>query len=321
MKRFIWLLTGLLALFLLVSCTQPEPDQVTIQLKWLHSAQFAGVYIAQEQGFYAEENIELTIKPGGFGEDGVINVVDEVMSGQAEFGIWSGDSLLRASSEGQPVKAISAIFQINPTAYFSLAENNIETPADLAGKRIASANGNLFLHSVLHSSGLTIDNIEIFPLESDMTPLLNGEVDVWSGYLTEQVARLEAEGYELNVILAYDYGAFIYSDILFTTDNLVQENPDLVERFVRATMRGWEYALANPDEAVAATLKIDPSLDEASLEREMRASIPLIDAGQSALGLMDDTIWETTQSILIENELLEAPLDLTTLYTNEFVAP
>ena len=322
MKRFMQLLASLLALFLMASCaSQSQPDQVTVQLKWLHSAQFAGIYVAQAQGYYAEENINLTINPGGIGDDGLINAVDRVVSGQAQFGIWSGDSLLTAYEQGQPVKAVATIFQINPTAYFSLAESGIETPADLAGKRVAVGDGNLLLPTVLSSVDLTLDDIEVIPLTFDMSPLLNGDVDVWTGYLTEQVAGLKAEGHELNVILAYDYGAFIYSDILFTSDTLIQDNPDLVQRFVRATMRGWEYALAHPDEAVAATLKTDPSLDEASLDREMSASIPLIDAGQATLGFMDELVWQTTQSIMLDNGMLEAPLDLTTMYTNEFVRP
>ena len=307
---------------LLISCiNQPEPDQVTVQLKWLHSAQFAGIYVAQEKGYYAEENIELTINPGGINNEGVINAIDQVVSGQAQFGIWSGDALLKAYEQGQAVKAVSALFQINPTAYFSLAKNGIKTPADLVGKRVAVGDGNLFLSTVLHSADLTMDDIEVIPLTFDMTPLLEGEVDVWSGYLTEQVTRLEAEGYELNVILAYDYGAFIYSDILFTTESLIQQNPNLVRRFVRATMRGWEYALAHPDEAVKATLKVAPTLDKVSIERELAASIPLIDAGQPVLGSMDEVIWQTTQAILLENSQLSMPMDITTVYTNEFISP
>ncbi len=320
MKHLGWLAAVFCFALLQIGCTnQSDPDQVTIQLKWSHSAQFAGIYLAYDQGFYAEEGIELSVLPGGIGENGLIDGIDQVMSDQAQFGIWSGDSLISANNQGKSVIGLSAIFQINPTAYFSLAESGIETPIDLAGKSVAVGNGNLYLPSVLGNVGLTLEDIEVQPLGFDLTPLLTGEVDVWSGYLTDQVARLESEGYELNVILAYDYGAFVYSDILFTTNELVQENPDLVQRFVRATMRGWEYALSYPDEAVAATLKFDPTLDVASLEREMRASIPLIDAGRQVLGEMDDTIWQTTQSILLENDVINGPIDLTEVYTNEFL--
>ena len=322
MKKHISILATF-CVFLLSACSalqQPaEPDKVTLQLKWRHSAQFAGFYLAQEQGYYAEENIDLTINPGGISEDGLINAIDEVMSDQAQFGVWSGDSLLAAYNQGQSVKAVSAIFQINPTAYFSLVESGIETPADLAGKRVAVADGNLFLPSVLHSADLTLEDIEVHPLSFDLTPLLTGEVDVWAGYLTDQVAKLEAQGHQLNVILAYDYGAFIYSDILFTTGDLLQQNPDLVQRFVRASMRGWEYALSHPDEAVAITLKIDPTLNEADIQAEMQATIPLIDAGQAALGHMDEVVWQTTQDIMLENDHISTHIDLTALYTNEFL--
>ena len=313
----------LIFVFLLSACSafqQPaEPDKVTLQLKWLHSAQFAGFYIAQQQGYYAEENIDLTIVPGGLTDGGFINAIDEVISDQAHFGIWPGNELLVARIEDKPVKAVSAIFQINPTVYFSLAESGIETPADLAGKRVAYSPTDLLFPSVLSSAGLTLADIEGYPLDFDPTPLLTGEVDVWTGYLTSEVIRLQAEGHQLNVILAYDYGAFIYSDILFTSDSLLQENPELVRRFVRASMRGWEYALSHPDEAAASILKFDPVLDEADVQAEMQATIPLIDAGQSALGYMDEVVWQTTQDIMLENGLISTSIDLTTLYTNEFV--
>jgi ABC-type nitrate/sulfonate/bicarbonate transport system substrate-binding protein len=316
MKKILLLLT-LLAVFLSVACgplQQPvEPDSVTLQLKWLHGAQFAGFYMAQEKGYYAEENIELTMLPGGLEN----NSIDEVVSGQADFGIWAGDSLLAARLEGESFKALAAVIQINPSAYFSLAETGISKPADLAGKRVAYIETDLLFPSVLQSAGLTLDDIESYPLDFDLTPLLNGEVDVWTGYLTNQVVNLEAEGHELNVILAYDYGAFIYSDVLFAKESLIEDNPDLVLRFVRASMRGWEYALEHPEEAVAATLNVDPTLDQ--LEREMNATIPLVDAGQKPLGIMEAVIWETTQDIMLENGVISETIDLPSLYTNQFV--
>ena len=107
-------LFAILCLLLLAGCAQNQaapPDEVTLQLKWLHSAQFAGFYIAETQGYYAEENIVIEMRQWDFD----VQIIDEVASGQAQFGIWLSDSLLASRAKGQPIKAIAAIFQTSST--------------------------------------------------------------------------------------------------------------------------------------------------------------------------------------------------------------
>lgn len=311
-------LLAFLIFSLLTGCGPQKPeaasDQVTLQLKWLPGAQFAGFYVAETQGYYDEENIDLSLLPGG------INVprIDNVVSGQAQFGILSGDQLLTSRIAGQPVKAVAAIFQINPAAFFSLAASGIEKPADMTGKRVGVNPGSLTLPVVLHSAGLTLEDIEPVPLSSDLTPFLEGDADVWAGYVTDQVLTLENQGYDLNVIMAYDYGAFIYSDVLFTTDALIENDPDLVARFVRATLRGWQYTLEHPDEAVDTILQFAPEQSRERTRAEILATIPLITTPRAELGLMDSLVWETTQHIALDNGLIDTPIDLASLYTNRF---
>lgn len=315
-----WFILTVVGLLVLVACgplQQPaKPDQVVLQLKWLHNPQFSGFYMAQEKGYYAEENIEVSYTVGGSNVD----VIGNVVSGQAHFGIWLGERLLKARHDGQPVKAIASIFQINPTAYFSLAQEGIKEPADLAGKRIAfSKDRDFVLPALLQTAGLTLDDVEYYPINFDFTPLVNGEVDVWTGYLINEVVTLQEQGQQVNFIMPDDYGLHIYSDVLFTTDTLVKDNPDLVQRFVRASLRGWKYALQHPDEAVAVTAKLDPTLDLDHAKGVMNALIPLVDTGQLPVGMMDESVWQSTQDIMLESGIISSPVDLTTLYTNEFM--
>lgn len=315
MRRILFALIGLL---LLAGCAQTQttpPDEVTLQLKWLHGAQFAGFYMADTNGYYAEENIVVEMRPGGFD----VADIDEVVSGNAHFGLQPGNSLLASRDAGQSLKAVAAIFQINPTAYFSLAELGIEKPADMAGRRVGYNETDLLLPAVLHSAGLSLDDIETYPATFDLTPLLEGKADVWVGYVTTAVLTLQAQGYDLNIIRAYDYGAFIYSDLLFTTDDLIENNPDLVERFVRASLRGWAYALEHPDEAVDAILQFNPEMERERAQAELLATVPLITTPQSGLGEMEALVWQTTHDIMLDSGLIAAPIQLDLIYTNTFV--
>lgn len=293
----------------------PEPDQVVMQLKWAHNPQFAGFYIAQEKGYYADENIAVTFVPG---EPRSV-FVDSVVAGETQFALSKGTHLLANRAEGQPVKAVATILQISPICYFSLAETGINEPADLAGKRIGIGKHDLVLPGVLHTAGLTLNDVDLLPFGSDLTPLLTGELDAQSGYLTGDVVTLREQGYQVNVILPDDYGVRLYSDVLFTSEGLIEKYPDLVRRFVRASLWGWEYAVAHPDEALEATLKFDPSLDRTYNQALMDAFVPLVDIGLVPVGMMEQAVWQATQDILLEHKIITSPVDLEALYTNKFV--
>ena len=104
-----------------------------------------------------------------------------------------------------------------------------------------------------------------------------------------------------------------------TVKKIVEENPELVERFLRATLRGWRYAIENPDEAVTVTLQYDESLDEAHQRAVMEAQIPLIHTGEDQIGWMRAEVLEGMHQMLLEQELLDEPVDLEKVYTMEFL--
>jgi len=167
--------------------------------------------------------------------------------------------------------------------------------------------------------GLDPDNIEQLDVGFDLSPFLAGELDIWPGFMNSEVLTAREQGYEVNLILPEDYGVHLYGYTLYTTEQLIEENPDLVLRFLRATLRGWQWAIENPAEAGPMALKYDPELDEAQQVSIMEASVPLIHTGVDQIGWMRSEVWQGMQDIQLEQGILDEPVDLDEVYTMEFL--
>ena len=313
----------LLVAALLIGCGPQEVekplDEVTVQLKWVHQAQFAGMYAADQKGLYAEEGIAVTLNPGG-PDIPPDQVASGLVAGEAEFAIIGGDQLLAARARGDPVVAIAAVFQRNPYVYVSLRDSGIERPQDLVGKKVMVASEAEIQHqALLRKLGIAPTAIEQIPYERDVTPLLTGQVDAHTVYRTGTGLAFDETGYELRWIWMEDYGIRFYADTIVASEALVEENPDLVERFLRATLQGWRYAIENPEEAVDMTLQYDPTLTRDRQARMVAAQTPLIHTGEDRIGWMRAEVWREMHDTLLEQGILDEPLDLDTVYTLEFL--
>ncbi len=299
-----------------------QKDEVTVQLSWFHSAEFAGFYAAVEQGFYEDENIAVTLQPGGFD----VLPWDMVSEGEADFGVTGGGAAMIARSEGLPIKAIGAIFRQSPVALMALAESGIQTPEDMIGKRVGTISPNLddpndiqFL-AMLQELGIDRSEMELVPIKDySVGSLTSGAMDVSSVFSTNEPIDARQEGIDVNLIFPHEYGVLMYANVIFTTDQMINENPDLVERFMRATLKGYQYAIENPDEVAALALEYDPELDLAFQKETMKVQVPLIDTGDAPIGTMDEDVWDGTQQILEEQNFIEVPINLSDIYTNEFI--
>lgn len=175
---------------------------ITVQLPWTHASQFAGFYAAEQQGFYAEEGLEVAFIEGGPSVDRLAPVVDN----NAQFSLAGGSELILGRAEGKPVRAIATIYRRSPLAFFSLEDSGITQPEDFVGKKV------LVWPSVRHIFKAVMARVEI-PAEAyteiDNQPfsaLLSGEVDVANGYVTSQMVEAQMAGHDLNIIYPDDYG-------------------------------------------------------------------------------------------------------------------
>lgn len=291
---------------------------VNLQLKWKHQAQFAGHYVAIEKGFYQDEG--MVVNPIAY--DYKESVIDTVVSGKADFGTGAADEIIFARAKGIPIKAIGVIYRINPITAYSLKKSGITKPQDFVGKRVGiekSANIKYLYSAMMSKLGIDRSKITEVPIGYDASELIKGDVDVATGYITNEPNLAKEAGYDVNTILMADYGVDMYADVLFTTEKMINEKPDLVEGFLRATIKGWQYALENESEAVDITLSYAKDSNKVHELSMLHSSAPLIHTGTSALGSMDLSGWEIAQKTLIDEKLLEKPIDIKEAFTMQFL--
>jgi NitT/TauT family transport system substrate-binding protein len=334
MKRLTRILvevTLIISILWLAGCGQTQtaeqantpPTKLKFQLSWLHSVAFVGAYVAQENGYYTAENLEVELLPGGLDDkNNFINPIEQVVSGQADFGIIDSTILLKARADGSPVVAIASIYQRHPLVFASLREKNITRLEDLLDANIqVSFNSMVIYQALLATKGIDPAKIRLTD-RTDFTgaPLTTGGADVIDAWVITEVPELELAGHELNFILPSDYGVEVYPNVVFTTEEMIANRPEVVEKFVRATVRGLRSSVDDTD--AAAKLTFDKYLQDRGLEVEqaaMQRAVPLISPTDSLPGLMRPEIWKLTHQILLDQGILSKPLDLETAYTLQFL--
>ena len=316
------LLSGLLLLGCEPSPPQKAPEEVKLQLKWVHQAQFAGFYVAQEKGYYAKENIKITFLEGGPG----IDIAQRVISGQADFGVLTPEFIFIKRSEGIPLTAIAPIYRRSAVVFVAMADSGIVRPSDFMGKTVAIGGEGggivdykLQFHAMMKKLGLNVSKVKIVPWDAALGAFLQREADVTPCYSTGNLIKMRQKGLKLNLIWPSDYGIHFYSDTLVTTERLIAEKPDLVTRFLRATLRGWRDAVEDYRQAVTVTLKYaqikDPELQTAMME----AMLPLVHTGEDQIGWMKPEVWRGMYRILLEQRLLTRPFEVDQAYTLRFL--
>ena len=289
---------------------------ITVQLKWTHQTQFAGFYAADQKGYYADEGLEVTLIEGGAD----IDVRAPVLNGTAQFGIEAANALIVARAEGKPERAISTIYRRSPLVYVARADSGITRPEHLVGQNILDSLSNITsLRAMMARVGIAPDQYTVVTAPFDVELFASGEVPVWAVYLTGSIHILKEAGYELNIIYPHDYGVQFYADSIYATDDYIAANPELVTRFLRATLRGWSYAVENPDDMGPMVLKYDPDADAEVETEKMRASLPLIRTGEDYIGWMKAEMWAGMAEVLREQGVLTVPLDVTEVYTMDFL--
>jgi ABC-type nitrate/sulfonate/bicarbonate transport system substrate-binding protein len=304
--------------------TVAPKDKVNVQLSWFHSAEFIGFYTADQLGYYNEENLDVTLTAGSPETDPVALVA----SNAAQFGVASGDALIQAKTKGQDLVAVSSIFRKSPLIIMALTDKQINTPQDLVGKTVGVISTNLDTTWDIQFVAM-LKKLKIDP--SDMTfvlnekyhgaeDLLSGRMDASSGaFSTNELVQAKVDGQAVTSIYYRDYGVEFYNNTIFTNAATVSSDPGLVARFVRATLRGYQYAIEHPQEAAAFTVKYDPELNVELQQATIEAQIPLIDTGDAPIGWMDEDIWVNTQEILLDQGYIAEPVDIPQIYTNDFI--
>lgn len=271
---------------------------IDVQLRWKHQFQFAGYYAAIAQGYYREEGLEVHLHEGGPN----ITPVEEVLSGRAQYA-EANSELLYARLHGKPLVALAVIFQHSPSVLLARTDKGVRTVHDLIDKPVMlmDAQTDADFLAMFRSEGIPLEKLQLLPSSYQIEDLANGKVTAFNSYLTNEPFYLKQRGVDYNVISPVTYGIDFYSDILFTTQAEIDEHPQRVEAFRRATLRGWRYAMDNPEEIIDLLLnQYSVEKSRAHLEFEAQAMRPLVQSDLIEIGHMNPGRWQRMAETFLE---------------------
>lgn len=282
-------------------------SEVTFQLGWIMSNGQIGEVAGRSLGYFEAEGINLKFAPGGPNVDGVAIVA----AGSAQVGnLSSSPSLMLARAGGIPVKCFAVGYQEHPFTYFSLPKKPIRTPQDMVGKKIGTqGTAKILLRALLAKNRIKESDVQVVVMGSDMTPLMTGQVDAVTGWLTN-VSALKAIGPERVDMRLWDAGIQLYANLYYATDDTLQKHADVLAAFTRAAAKGWAYTHQNPEKAVDLLVKAYPNLDHAA---ELEAIKPVLGfsftktTAAKGWGTMEPGVWEQQIRVYDELEQFKGP--------------
>ena len=234
-------------LLLLLSLHASESNQkVTLYLDWLNQFQFAGYYMAKENGYYNDLDLDVNIIE--YSKDANNDITQKVIKDEAVYGIGKS-SLIIDKFAGNDIILLSSIFQNSPMALISLSSSNIKTPKDLINKKIMITNDakeSVSIKSLLMSEGVNFQDLNTQNFSSnEINDLINGNIDAITCYLSNEPFILKQKNIDFNIIHPNNYNFDFYEGILFTSQKELKNNPIRAQNFNQASIKGWEYAFNN----------------------------------------------------------------------------
>jgi NitT/TauT family transport system substrate-binding protein len=259
-RSLLWASAMAGASLLLTDRASAETATINMQLGWLGGGNQLGEACAHQLGYFKEEGLDFHFQPGGPNNDGIAVVA----SGRYEVGeVSSSPSLMLAVSQDIPIRCFAVSAQKHPYTFFSLKKNPVHTAADFVGKKVGiQATGVILLRALLAKNKIDMKDVQVVTIGSDMMPLLTGQVDVVTGWLTNTTA-LKVLGADRVDLPLWDTGVHLYADPYYATTDTLTGRKDLLVRFLRAASRGWAFAYENRDKAIELLVKEFPNLNSA----------------------------------------------------------
>lgn len=307
--------------FLLIICfseTVTASEKIVVQLKWINQFQFAGYYAALEKGFYKEAGLDVILRPNGY-NGSFVSPVDAVVSGDAQFGI-SNSGLVLDYLNGKPVVALAATLQHSAVSWLVLEKSGIRSIHDMVNKRLMTVfplSESLELLEPFRAEGIDPKKLHLTQTIFDLQPLIDGKIDAYDAYVTNEPFLLEQKGIPYRIIDPRTYGIDFYGDVLFTSQAELQNNPERVEAFRKASMDGWRYAMAHPDEIIDLIVnKYAPQKNREHLRFEARAMWNLMQPDIIEMGHMNPGRWLRIAEIMTEhNRIIDDKILDSFIYT------
>ncbi|WP_414697239.1 ABC transporter substrate-binding protein [Peptacetobacter sp. AB845] len=328
-KKYISIaLAGVLMLTTLSGCSKKEEksankgEKVTVVLDWTPNTNHTGLYTALENGYYKDQGLDVEIVQPP--EGGAASLV---ASGKADFGVSYQEEVTYAktSDDPLPIKAIAAVIQHNSSGFASPKDKNIKTPKDFEGKIYGgwgSESETAAIKAVMEKTGADFDKVTIADIgQDDFFTATTNSVDFAWIYEGWDVVQAKLKNFDLNFIPLnqFDKRLDYYTPVIISNETLLNDNPELAKKFMKATTEGYQFAIDNPEEAAKILVKHAPEIDEelAIESQKFLASKYKDDAPR--WGEMKDEVWNNYTAFLKEYGLINKDLKPEDAYTNEFL--
>jgi NitT/TauT family transport system substrate-binding protein len=303
-------------------------DKINIFLDFIQTGKHAGFYVAMEKGYFAAEDLDVTVTAGRVAGASITNVV----TGAAQFGVSDFPNLVLARAKGTPVRSIMVLHDQSPFAIASLKEHvELRSPKSLEGLGVAVPAGSTMaaiMPVFLKANATDPAKVRLVNMSPSLfiSTLLRGEIDVIPAFTNEigVALRLEAAkaGKELSVLHMKDFGLDTYSMNLVTADRTIAQSPALVRRLVTAVTKGYAFMVAQPEEATKIMLKHLPELSPDIVRGQINATVPLLQSDrftEHGFGWADDRKLKHTIDVLEDAYGLQGKVAIKDLHTNEFL--
>ena len=322
--RVLWRLPLVFAAVFALNAPAFALDKLTLRTDVFFHGPHAPFFLGIDKGFYKDEGIDLAVKPGS----GSGTVIKLVGNQNDDFGYADGGTLVKAISEGVPVKMVMGILQESPMVIVSLKETGITKPSDIPGRTMAGTPGSspelmfpaFCKINKIDCSGVSIVQVDI---PSKVAALLTKRVQATFVYAVTQVPMIEAQiNGPINVIHYSDYGLNLLSNGIVANSEMIEKNPDLVQRFVRATLKSWKYAIEHKDEAIASLAKVTDKPPAPVASKQLDITMSLLATPRTKgkpLGWMSEDDWKETIAYLEEYGGVVKGLAPDKIFTNKFV--
>ncbi|HEX9133421.1 MAG TPA: ABC transporter substrate-binding protein [Ktedonobacteraceae bacterium] len=291
-------------------------NNVSIGLGYIPNIQFAPFYVAQSKGYYQAAGLNVTF------HHGLVNdLIGSMVLGHDNFVFASGDEELVARSKNLQVVNVATIYQRYPVSLIVPADSTICTLADIKGHTIGEPGPfgatHVGLLALLYHAHLSLSDVHVQAIGfTQVAALLTHKVDAVVGYSNNEPLQLRKQGLQVRTFDVSDYQPLISNGII-TTENTLQNQPDVVRGFVQATIRGLKDVIANPAEAVQLTQKYVQGMDTGNAMSVLQATIPIWQGNdQIPLGYNDSATWQSMEQFMVAQKIIPPGQDLTQAYTN-----
>ena len=300
------------------AASESGPTRIVFQADWYPQPEHGGFYTALAKGFYKEEGLDVTILPGG----PYISVEKQVSSGSAQFGMGSSDKVLEANSLGQSLVAVAATMQHNPQGVMVRKDSPIHSFSDLNGHSIAIDVGESTWFEYLVKR-FQLNDVHVVPAMMNVANFVADPQYIQQAFMTSEPFFAHQAGIETRVLLVSEAGYDPYR-VTFTTNSYIQQHPDVVTKFVRASLMGWRAYLNDPAPAHTMIAKLNPALNPAWMQfswQQLRDGhfVAGEEPSGAQLGQLDPKRWATMYEQLVDLKVIDKAFDPTTAYTLQFL--